>query len=66
MEELYAKITAQIAVYSGIPDGGLAALQDMHHKLMNGKSIKCQECGAVNEHEYDCSIVTRYKEIFGE
>lgn len=44
-EHLFQQLKAQISVYAGKKDGGLAILQDVIHKLVNGEEIVCESCG---------------------
>ena len=67
-KELYGKLKSQISIYSGNVDGGLSSLQDLYHRLKNGKKIVCESCGHRLDkggmHRWDCSIVNEYEEKF--
>lgn len=55
------KLIAQIAIYTGKDDGGLATLQDWYHQHhLKRKPTICSVCGWKIEkdgHDEDCSIV---------
>ena len=63
-EHLFQQLMAQISVYSGKRDGGLATLQDLFYKLDKGEKIICDCCGhEVNgrdRHQAECEIVKHY------
>lgn len=66
---LYEKLKAQISIYSGKKDGGLASLQDMYTKMDLGKKVICDCCGnKINgkngHHDKSCPIVKKYNEMF--
>lgn len=66
-EGLLAKLMAQISIYSGKKDGGLANLQDMVHKLTKGEAIHCERCERdvfAEGHTEGCIIVSEYEKIF--
>lgn len=68
--ELLAKLTAQIAVYTGKRGGGLAVLQDLMHKYDADLPIICECCqrqiSPQGGHNEDCEIVKHYTEVFGK
>ena len=71
MDELLDKLTAQISVYSGRKVGGLAALQDLIHRMESEERTVCECCGGEGYrgrtpwHKDDCPIVKKYKTVFG-
>jgi hypothetical protein len=70
MDKLLQKLLNQISVYSGKRHAGLSSLQDMVHKLMDGKPIICECCGNRIDngvrHRGDCMIIKKYAEVFHE
>jgi hypothetical protein len=67
-EGLYKKLNAQIAIYTGVPAGGLSALQDWYKSDdIDGRRTICKSCGQTIEmygHRQDCEIVRRYQDLF--
>jgi len=59
---------AQISVYAGKRDGGLATLQDLVYKLGEGEKVICECCGhkmnGRGGHNPECEIVKHYFEFF--
>lgn len=65
-DSLLDRIMAQVSVYSGRKDGGLATLQDLHEKLRTRQAIVCECCNQnlVYGHAWNCEIVKNYTELF--
>lgn len=66
---LYEKLRAQISIYAGKKDGGLATLQDLYGALNDGETIICECCGqritGKGGHLTGCDIVKKYFKVFG-
>jgi len=66
---LYEKLRAQISIYAGKKDGGLATLQDLYSAINDGETIICECCGqritGKGGHLTGCDIVKRYFKAFG-
>lgn len=62
------KLMAQISVYAGRYDGGLATLQDYVHKMETGQKIICQACNQEikKSHAHNCPIVLAYLRLFDQ
>ena len=69
-EHLYEQLKAQIAIYSGRKDGGLAVLQNMFCDLNEDKDIVCECCNQKitdkGMHKSNCEIVTNYFNVFNK
>ena len=68
IEYLFYKLMAQISVYSGKKDGGLANLQDYIAERSMGQIIRCEICGGAGSdtarHKEDCGIIQNYNKYF--
>jgi hypothetical protein len=69
LETLYFQLTAQIAIYAGQRNGGLATLQDYVGKRDHQQPVICECCGGelsghTGGHKEDCAIVAHYFTLF--